>query len=97
MTIENTGASEPRRRVLFVADFLYWITGTIARQICQYNPSIEPTLCSAAVLHEILHANSGSYPGELDLVHFLTPKVATDFMSVFRPTTPCVATIHHIE
>jgi glycosyltransferase involved in cell wall biosynthesis len=37
------------------------------------------------------------YPGEVDVAHFLTPHIATEFTGAFRSTTPCVATIHHIE
>jgi glycosyltransferase involved in cell wall biosynthesis len=97
MAIINQDVSVQPRRILFVADSLYWITATIARQICDYNPSIEPTLCSAPVLRRILDSHANRYPGEIDLVHFLTWQIATDFMPVFRPTTPCVVTIHHIE
>jgi glycosyltransferase involved in cell wall biosynthesis len=91
------GIDGTRLRVLFVADSLYWITATIAKEICRYNPWIEPTLCSAGVLQQILDSHSGSYPGKIDLVHFLTWQIATDFMHIFRPTCPCVVTIHHIE
>jgi glycosyltransferase involved in cell wall biosynthesis len=86
-----------RRRVLFVADSTYWITATIARQICQHNPWITPTLCSWSVLAQILQMHDGAYPGDVDIVHFLTWQIAAGFMHVFRPTTPCVVAIHHIE
>jgi len=84
-------------RVLFVADSLYWITATIARQICQYNPWIEPTICSAAALHNLMHHGRGSYPGEIDIAHFLTHRIATHFAPFFYKTTPCVTAVHHIE
>jgi glycosyltransferase involved in cell wall biosynthesis len=93
----RTHCERPRLRVLFVVDFLYWVTATIARQICRTNAWIEPTLCSWGVLREILDLNGGVYPGEVDIVHFLTPHIASDLMQAFRPTTPCVVAVHHVE
>lgn len=90
-------ASHKRTRVLLVPDSMYWITSTIARDICRYNPWIDPTIISMPVLRKLLSNNSGKYPGEVDIVHLLTPHIATEFTGAFWPTTPCVAAIHHIE
>jgi glycosyltransferase involved in cell wall biosynthesis len=89
--------SAPKKRVLFVPDSLYWITATIARQICRYNKWIQPTICSPHVLQKILDSNSGSFPGEIDLIHFLTQYGTSAFKPAFYGTTPWVVTIHHIE
>jgi glycosyltransferase involved in cell wall biosynthesis len=92
-----TNRPRDRMRVLLVPDSTYWITNTIANEICRHNPWIEPTICSLSVLRKILHEHSGVYPGNIDLVHFLTPHIATEFIGAFRSTLPCVATIHHVE
>jgi glycosyltransferase involved in cell wall biosynthesis len=92
-----TDPRQGKTRVLLVPDSMYWITSTIAREICRHNPWIEPTICSMPVLRKLLKSHSGVYPGEIDVAHFLTPHIATEFMGAFRSTVPCVATIHHIE
>jgi glycosyltransferase involved in cell wall biosynthesis len=89
--------SATKKRVLFVPDSLYWITATIAGQICRHNKWIEPTIHSPHVLQMILDSNSGTYPGNVDLVHFLTPYGTSAFKPAFYGTTPWVVTIHHID
>ena len=88
---------DSKLRILFVPDSTYWITGRIAYQIAEYNPWIEPTICSAPVLRKLIKASGGVYPGDIDQVHFLTPHIATEFISTFREGIPCVTTIHHVE
>lgn len=88
----------PRRlRVLFVADFTFWIAARIARNIWSNHAWIEPGLLSAGALAEILDRRGGEFPLPVDLVHFLTPDIATKFRAPFERICPCVATVHHIE
>lgn len=86
-----------RLRVLFVVDSMYWISATIAQQIVEHNSWIEPTICSHGVLRQVIARSGGRFPGAVDLVHFLTPHIATSEIDGFRDRLPCVVTIHHVE
>ena len=46
-------------RVLFVPDYVDWITGTIARNIAQFNPWIEATIASGACDRRDLRRTAG--------------------------------------
>lgn len=84
-------------RVLLVPDSIHWVTGTIATEIASKVPEIDATICSLPVLCELLSQCNGRFPLPLDVVHFLTPHIATALFPVFSETTACVATIHHFE
>jgi hypothetical protein len=34
-------------KVLLVPDFVHWVTGTIARNICLHNPQLDGVICSS--------------------------------------------------
>ncbi|MBD2519709.1 glycosyltransferase family 4 protein [Nostoc sp. FACHB-973] len=89
--------SYPNIRVLLVPDSIHWVTGTIATEISNKVPGIEAYICSEPVLHELLSLCNGQFPLPLDVVHFLTPHIATALFPAFSETTACVATIHHFE
>jgi glycosyltransferase involved in cell wall biosynthesis len=84
-------------RVLYVADSIYWITAAIARRIWRFNPWIEPGLLTAGSLRLLLNASNDRLPFPVDVVHFLTPHLATEFRDVVSAHAAVVATIHHIE
>ncbi|MFN6567623.1 glycosyltransferase family 4 protein [Dendronalium sp. ChiSLP03b] len=89
--------SHPTLQVLLVPDSIHWVTGTIATEISNKVPGIEAYICSEPVLHELLSLCNGRFPLPLDIVHFLTPHIATALFPTFSETTACVATIHHFE
>ena len=82
-------------RVLLVPDYKEWITGRIAQSIARYNSWIEPTICSAFVVQKFL-SRFGKFPGDIDVIHFLTPVIGKRQMPHFCDSVPCVTTIHHI-
>lgn len=84
-------------RVLLVPDSIHWVTGTIATEIASKVPGIESIICSKPVLHELLSHCNGQFPLPLDIVHFLTPYIATALFPKFSETTACVAAIHHFD
>ena len=84
-------------QLLLVPDSVHWVTGTMAQEISSKVQGIDPIICSAPLLYELLAECGGCFPLPLDVVHFLTPHVATAFWPIFSPTTACVASIHHIE
>src|SRR4051794_41849126 len=86
----------PKLRVLFVPDSAYWITATVARQIAQHNPWIEPTICSHRVLRALM--DRGIHLADrIDVAHFLTPSIATTFLNEFESKVPCATAIYHVE
>lgn len=93
----NLKLSDKALRVLLVPDSTYWVTGTMANEIASKVPGIEATVCSAPVLSDLLAACDGQFPLQLDVVHFLTPHVATSLFPQFAARTACVATINHVE
>jgi glycosyltransferase involved in cell wall biosynthesis len=84
-------------RVLLVPDYLYWVTGTIARGIAGHVAGVKATIMSAPVLNEWLALRKTGWLPPFDIVHFLTPHGATLFFPVFGTHCACVATVHHIE
>jgi len=84
-------------RLLLVPDSIHWVTGTMAKEIASKVKGINPIICSAPLLHELITQHGGSFPILFDVVHFLTPYIATAFWPVFSPTSACVASIHHID
>lgn len=89
--------SPNRYRVLLVPDSGFWVTATIARAIASHGKGIDPIVCSEPVLSELLSKNGGRFPLPVDIVHFLTPHVATRLFPFFANTSACIATIHHVE
>ena len=93
----STMRPQSRLRVLLVPDHLQWITGEIAKRIAYHNEEwIEATICSGEVLKDLMD-RCGSFPGEVDLVHFLTEWEAELHLPRFEGKVPCVITIHHLE
>ena len=84
-------------RLLLVPDSIHWVTGTMAKEIASKVKGINPIICSAPLLRELITQHGGSFPILFDVVHFLTPYIATAFWPVFSPTSACVASIHHID
>lgn len=84
-------------KILLVPDSIYWVTGTMAQEIVSKVEGIDSIVCSAQLLHQLMEECGGSFPLHLDVVHFLTPHIATSFCPSFSKTTACVTNIHHIE
>jgi glycosyltransferase involved in cell wall biosynthesis len=85
-----------RLRVLFVPDSAYWVTATIASQIAQHNPWIEPTICSHRVLRALMDRGI-HLADKIDVAHFLTPSIGTMFLNDFESKVPCATAIYHVE
>src|SRR5208337_2858767 len=92
----NTDTRGSKLRVLFVPDSAFWVTATIARQIAQHNPWIEPTICSQFVLPELMR-RGGHLADRIDIAHFLTPHIGTLLLPEFEGKVPCVTSIYHVE
>ena len=84
-------------RVLYVVDRTYWITASIVRRIIRCNPWIEAAVWSPAGLNYILKHGGAHYPRAFDVIHYMTPHLANDYMAGMRDFAACVTTIHHIE
>lgn len=83
-------------KVLLVPDWRFWVTGVIANQIASQE-NIDAIICSEPVLNEVLAEFGPDFPLDLDVVHFLTPHIATRQFSKFADHAACVATVHHVE
>jgi hypothetical protein len=77
--------------VLLVPDWRFWVTGVIANQIA-LQENIDAIICSEPVLNEVLAEFGPDFPLRLDVVHFLTPHIATRQFSKFADHAACVAT-----
>lgn len=84
-------------RLLLVPDSIHWVTGTMAQEIASKVQGINPIICSAPLLDELLAECGGYFPLPLDIVHFLTPHIATEFYPKFAKNSACIANIHHVE
>jgi len=83
-------------RVLMVPDTIYWITGTIARQIATHNPWIEATICSSRILEQLLERDP-SIVDRIDVAHFIDAFGSKRLLPKFQGQVPCVTTIHHVH
>jgi glycosyltransferase involved in cell wall biosynthesis len=90
-----TAADHPRPRVLLVPDYLYWITGSIAKAVVRHNPWLEGTVVSGQVLRR-LSADDPDFLGRFDLVHFTDVFVSKAYLPSLRNRLPCVASVHHV-
>jgi glycosyltransferase involved in cell wall biosynthesis len=81
--------------VLLVPDFLYWVTGSIAKAIVRHNPWLEGTVVSGQVLRR-LTAEDPDFLGRFDLVHFTDVFVSKAYLPSLRSRVPCVASVHHV-
>ncbi len=70
-------------RVLFVPDYVDWVTGTIAKNIARFNPWIEATIASGPVIDAIF-AERPELMRNFDLVHFTCPFASKQWLSRFR-------------
>ena len=84
-----------RLRVLLVPDSVHWVTGTIAKSIAHYNPWIEATIASRAVIDALLNERP-ELIRNFDLVHFICPYASKDWLPRFRDFVPCVTSHHHV-
>jgi glycosyltransferase involved in cell wall biosynthesis len=87
---------ENKCKVLLVPDWKFWVTGMIAKQIASQE-SVDAIICSEPVLNELFSEFGHEFPLDLDVVHFLTPHIATRQFQNFADRAACVATVHHVE
>jgi glycosyltransferase involved in cell wall biosynthesis len=87
---------EARYRVLLVPDWRFWVTGMIASRIAS-RKNVDAIICAEPVLNELLSEFGPDFPLDLDVVHFLTPHIATRQFKKFADQAACVATVHHVE
>lgn len=87
--------SSPKQvRVLFVADSVQWVTGTLAKNFARFNPWIEATIVSGQSV-EAVFSREPELVGNFDLVHFTCPYASRDGLLRFRESLPCVTSHHH--
>lgn len=84
-----------RLRVLLVPDSIYWVIGTIAKQIAFNNPWIEATICSSPIMSRLLDLDP-SIVERIDLVHFIDEAKSRTLLPKLMDKVPCVTTIHHV-
>jgi glycosyltransferase involved in cell wall biosynthesis len=82
-------------RILLVPDSVYWVTGTIAKNIARFNPWMEATIASGPVLDQVF-AEQPELMHNFDLVHFTCPYASRQWLSRFRDLVPCVTSHHHV-
>ncbi len=84
--------------ILLVPDSLFWVTGRIAREISNVliEKGANPLICSGPVLSKLL-AIMPDFVNQIQIVHFLTPHLATNFKDFFYDKCIFISTIHHIE
>jgi glycosyltransferase involved in cell wall biosynthesis len=87
--------TDPRLRVLLVPDSVHWVTGTIAKSIARFNPWIEATIASGPVI-DSLFTQHPDLMRRFDLIHFVCPYAAKDWLPRFRDFVPCVTSHHHV-
>ncbi len=90
------GPSRLPLKVLFVADSVYWVTGTLARNFSESLPWIEPTICSTPILSELLDLDPDLLE-RVDIVHLLDPWGSAEILPRIRDSRPSVATVYHVE
>jgi glycosyltransferase involved in cell wall biosynthesis len=85
-----------RLRVLLVPDSIYWVTGTIAKSIARFNPSVEATIISGPVIDEIFESHP-ELVSNFDLVHFTCPYASRKWVPRFRDAMAVVTSHHHVS
>jgi glycosyltransferase involved in cell wall biosynthesis len=83
-------------RVLFVPDSVYWVTGTLAKNMARFNPWIEATIASGVALADVL-ARRPDVLQNFDLVHFTCQNSSKQWIPTFRESIPCVTSHHHVD
>jgi glycosyltransferase involved in cell wall biosynthesis len=84
-----------RLRVLLVPDSIFWVTGTIAKNIARFNPWIEATIISGSVIDRVF-AERPELMRNFDLVHFTCQLASKQWLPRFREFVPCVTSHHHV-
>ncbi|HEY8164296.1 MAG TPA: glycosyltransferase family 4 protein [Gemmatimonadaceae bacterium] len=82
-------------RVLLVPDSIYWVTGTIAASFARYNPWMRPAIISGPVLDDIAQGDP-AFADRFDVVHFVCPYAARDWLAPLRSRVPVVTSHHHV-
>jgi glycosyltransferase involved in cell wall biosynthesis len=83
-----------RLRALYVPDSVHWVTGTLARNFARFNPWVEATIASGAVI-EALFSRHPELIENFDLVHFTCPYASREGLARFAARLPCVTSHHH--
>lgn len=84
-------------KVILVPDLIYWVTAKIAFAVAkQYGDAYDFRIVSEGVLAAKLRTDPGYLVG-YQIVHALTPHIATRLKDFIRQPTKLVATIHHVE
>lgn len=87
----------PRRlRVLLVPDHKRWVMGAKARAIADWNPWIDATICSEAVLRDRFHGGADLI-GSIDLIHFMWERSFLRLGRHFLGRVPTVVIVPHVE
>lgn len=81
--------------VLLVPDSIYWVTGTLARQIAAECGWLNASIVSAPVL-ERLRRRDETITDRFDLVHFLCPYASREWLPRLSPRIPVVTSHHHV-
>lgn len=76
-------------------DSIQWVTGTMAKNILRFNPSMRGAIVSGSVLPELLARDPG-FIQRFDLVHFLCQYSSKEWLPRLAPYIPVVTTLHHV-
>lgn len=93
--IEAESSRRDSVRVLLVPDSIYWVTGTIAASFARYNPWMRSAIVSGPVLDDIARRDA-AFADRFDIVHFVCPYSARDWLEPLRTRVPVVTSHHHV-
>ena len=86
-----------KRRVLYVVDSVFWITGVMADEMARSTSDNDSIVCSFSALQQVLAENGGRFPVDVDLVHFLITSYGNAEQSKFRDRAAVAGAILHVE
>ena len=84
-------------KILIIPDLLFWITGRIAKEIKNAAPcNFDVHICSGNGIINLTE-KFPKFIKSVNIVHFLTPHLSTQYKNLFFDNSAFVSTIHHIE
>lgn len=95
-TISQPNMTTGRLRVLLVPDSLYWITGTMAKEIVDFSPWIDGQIVSSVVLEHLFAQQVEKIAEHFDLVHILCQYTSRQWLPRLLPHLPVVTSHYHV-
>jgi glycosyltransferase involved in cell wall biosynthesis len=93
--VTGSPSDRERLRVLLVPDSIYWVTGTIAASFARHNSWMQSAIISGPVLDDITHGDP-VLADRFDIVHFVCPYAAREWLEPLRSRVPVVTSHHHV-